>query len=390
MVISDLSVDRINEIREAFNNKRIVYSDDVRKNLLNGIHMDFVAQLRTYPGPSYQLLSDLRSLNSTSQLEDGQVPLKVWLENAANLFANSEITNYFQQALDELNASREATATAAVQPQAVQPFSSIEELVARHTALIQSDDQSREKVLEFVSRGVQTGTRLENTDDRLSAQSLLNYWLTVLYRINGEGLPDAVLADYVPPTDQDFEAAQCPYVGLSPFREEDKDSFFGRDLLTESIVKRIQDEQMVVLVGPSGSGKTSVLQAGVLPTLKDGEGLQSREWSYFPSLTPGSEPLKALAELFTEDAQNTADKLLNNPEHLVELMNNPSFGGKPAVLVIDQFEELFTICKDDQRRERFIDALLSLSGSPIKHRVILSMRSDQINQLIRRDKLKEL
>ena len=92
----DLSVDRINEIRQAFHDKGIVYSGEVRKNLLKGIHGDFVATLPIYPGPSYQLLTDLRSLVSTYQLKDGQVPLKVWLENAANLFANSEITNPFQ------------------------------------------------------------------------------------------------------------------------------------------------------------------------------------------------------------------------------------------------------------------------------------------------------
>ena len=68
---------------------------------------------------------------------------------------------------------------------------------------------------------------------------------------------------------------QCPYVGLSPFREEDSDSFFGRDLLTKEIVQRLQKERLIVLVGPSGSGKTSVLQAGILPTLKDGEGLKA-------------------------------------------------------------------------------------------------------------------
>lgn len=396
MPITDLSHDRISEIRRAFHDKGIVYSSEIRRDLLNGIQEDFVARLPTYPGPSYQLLTDLRSLNSTHQLENGQLPLMVWLENAAKLFAQSESTNPLEEALAELKATQNTLVPPPAeartdQPQAVHSFSTIEELVTGHTELIQSADQSKEKVREFVSKGVQAGTLLENTDDRLTAQSLLNYWLTVLYRIDGEAPPpDAVLADYVPPTDQDFEAAQCPYVGLSPFREEDRDSFFGRDLLTKEIVQRLQKERLIVLVGPSGSGKTSVLQAGILPTLKDGEGLESKEWAYFPSLTPGSEPLTALAELFTDDVQNTVNKLLNNPEHLVELMNAPTFDGKPGVLVIDQFEELFTICKDDERREKFIDALLSLRESAIKHRVILSMRSDQVNQLIRRDKLKEL
>lgn len=392
---SDVSPDRINFIRQEFGARGIVYSRDVRENLLRGIRPEFVASLRTHPGPSYQLLSDLRELNSAYQLEDGQIPLLVWLENAVKLFEDSEVKAPIQQALAELKASQDVPVTATAEPAAVESpaveaFRSLDEMVTAHTALIKSDDQSKERVREFISKGVQTGTLLESTDDRVAAQSLLNYWLTVLYRIDGEGRPDAVLADFVPRTDLNFDAAQCPYVGLSPYSEEDRDSFFGREVLTKEIVKRLQEEQLIVLVGPSGSGKTSVLQAGVLPALKDGEGLQSKDWSYFPSLTPGSEPLKALAELFSEDVQTTADKLFQNPQHLLELMNDPNFGGKPGVLVIDQFEELFTICKDDQRRERFIDALLSLRGDSIKHRIILSMRSDQVNQLIRRDKLKEL
>ena len=130
MPTPDLSHDRISEIRQAFNAKRIVYSSDVRRDLLNGIHTDFVARLPTYPGPSYQLLADLRSLNETSQLENGQVPLMVWLENAVKLFPDSESTNPFEEALTELKATQTTLVPPPVearkdQPQAVPSFSTI-------------------------------------------------------------------------------------------------------------------------------------------------------------------------------------------------------------------------------------------------------------------------
>ena len=284
-----------------------------------------------------------------------------------------------------------------LEPNVAEPFLSIEALMAAHALLLQDeiklqnadDPQFLARVKEFINRGTETGTRLSDNDARRTAQSLLNYWVTVLYRLNQES-PDAILAYYVPPDEAAFDESGCPYIGLSPFREEDKDSFFGRESLIDSIVERLQHKRLVVLVGPSGSGKTSVLNAGVLPKLKNDAELESYNWVYFATFTPGSEPLANLASVFTDEVQQTAEKLLQQPAHLRELLNDPNFAGKTCVLVIDQFEELFTICKDDTRRKAFLDALFSLRESPIKHRVILLMRSDQVNQLIRREALNEV
>ena len=287
--------------------------------------------------------------------------------------------------------------TPELEPKVAEPFLSIEDLMAAHALLLQEeiklpntgDPQFLARVKEFMNRGRETGTRLSDNDARRTAQSLLNYWVTVLYRLNEES-PDAILAYYVPPDEGAFDDARCPYIGLSPFREEDKDSFFGRDSLIDSIVNRLQHKRLVVLVGPSGSGKTSVLNAGVLPKLKNDAELESYNWVYFATFTPGSEPLAKLASVFTDEVQQTAEKLLQQPKHLRELLNDPKFDSKPCVLVIDQFEELFTICKEDTRRKAFLDALFSLRESPIKHRVILLLRSDQVNQLIRREALNEV
>jgi WD40 repeat protein len=276
------------------------------------------------------------------------------------------------------------------------PFDSFATLINAHTELlkveISQNDSTRphfiEQVNEFIRRGTQTGTLLYDTDQRRTAQSLLNYWVTVLYRAEATPPPDAILAYYSPREDLGFE---CPYVGLSPFRETDSTRFFGREQLTSNIVQRLVDKHFVVLVGLSGSGKTSALCAGVLPILKNGTLVpETKEWTYLPSFTPGSDPLSSLASLFTEDVKPEADRLLQKPEHLLELVKQPSVGDRPIVFVIDQFEEVFTWTKDDQRRDAFINALMSLKDAPIKHRVILAMRSDRINQIIRRPVLNEL
>ncbi|HKG78089.1 MAG TPA: hypothetical protein VKA78_01690, partial [Pyrinomonadaceae bacterium] len=295
-------------------------------------------------------------------------------------------------------ASASAAISSDSEAETVEPFPSLEKLMTAHAALLQQeaplqeglDPQFRTKVKEFIKRGTQSGKRLDDTDERRTAQSLLNYWVTVLYRIDSEPPPDAILDYYAPPAERGFDESQCPYIGLSPFTEEDKDSFFGRDSLIDVIVGRLQEKRLVVLVGPSGGGKTSVLKAGVLPRLKNDRDLESTHWTYLPPFTPGSEPLLSLARTIKDDDKQTAERLLQQPQHLRELLNDPSFDGKPCVLVIDQFEELFTFCKDDTRRKAFLDALFTLRESPIKHRVILSMRSDQVNHLIRRPELNEV
>jgi WD40 repeat protein len=276
------------------------------------------------------------------------------------------------------------------------PFESFATLISTHTELLKSelsqDESTRpgfiERVNEFIRRGVQTGTILDDNDQRRTAQSLLNYWVTVLYRAEGTTPPDAILAYYSPRADLGFE---CPYVGLSPFQETDSLRFFGREQLTANIVQRLYEKHFVALVGLSGSGKTSVLNAGVLPALKSGTLVpETKDWTYYPAFTPGCDPLASLASLFTEDVKTEADRLLRKPEYLLDLIKNSSSSDHPAVFVIDQFEEVFTCVKEDQRRDAFINALMSLKDAPLTQRVILAMRSDRINQIIRRPVLNEL
>ena len=136
-----------------------------------------------------------------------------------------------------------------------------------------------------------------------------------------EAIEAAGLPDYsVPPAD-----VPCPYKGLLPFEPEDSDLFFGREALVDDLAGRLEASGFLAVVGPSGSGKSSLVRAGVVPALQRAAGAELRA----AIIAPGVHPLAELASV-----------------------------GDPAVLVVDQFEEVFTLCRDEEERAAFLDALL--------------------------------
>ncbi|MFI5585881.1 helix-turn-helix domain-containing protein [Amycolatopsis sp. NPDC051758] len=132
------------------------------------------------------------------------------------------------------------------------------------------------------------------------------------------------------------ESADAPYVGLSGYRESDAGRFVGRETLVGEITGRVLGKRFTAVFGPSGSGKSSLLRAGVIPALT-GNGTEVR------LVTPGSHPLAELGDAPTG-----------------------------AVLVVDQFEEVFTLCRDARERDDFISALLDTPDQ----RVVLGVRAD--------------
>lgn len=145
------------------------------------------------------------------------------------------------------------------------------------------------------------------------------------------GLPDYSL----PPAD-----VPCPYKGLVRFEPEDSDLFFGREELVSALVKRLEDSAFLAVVGPSGSGKSSLVRAGVVPELERGE-----ESIRPVIIEPGEHPLRKLAR--TRDAD---------------------------LVVVDQFEEVFTLCRDEGERLEFVDRLLDRAEPD--SRVIVVLRAD--------------
>lgn len=265
-------------------------------------------------------------------------------------------------------------------------FPSLAAMRAAHRDLLQSrrDDGTNPaflaEVQTFLKRGQATGALLEANDERESGQSLLNFWSNVLYRANGE-LVDATLSEFDSRLAPLLPDADNPYRGLDAFGEADQQRFFGRQQLLADSVERLGQQRLLAFVGPSGSGKSSLVRAGLIPAIKNGALPGSDEWTCLPPMVPGSEPLLALARLLQPRGMN-ADWIsaeiahfASDPTHLARLIEEQF--KTTCVLVIDQFEEVWTLCDDNNQRQAFINNVLHLAQSPnMPHRVVLTMRSD--------------
>jgi ABC-type proline/glycine betaine transport system ATPase subunit len=236
-------------------------------------------------------------------------------------------------------------------------------------------------VKTFLLRGRTTGALLDTEDERWAAQSLLDYWTSILYR-QGEEPPDTTLVEFDPSLAPELPDSLCPYLGLEAFREENHNLFYGRQRLLNKLLKRLQENRFLAVIGSSGSGKSSIVLAGLLPSLKAGKLSESDTWHYYSPIVPGTQPLNNLASIFcpAERDMNTwvheqIEEFKANPNHLLTLLNER--GSQPEVLVIDQFEETFTLCLDNQIRQAFINNLLRvIQSSENSHVVILTMRTD--------------
>ncbi len=179
---------------------------------------------------------------------------------------------------------------------------------------------------------------------------------------------------------------QCPYKGLDVFEEEDAGLFFGRERLVEDLVRRVQTSRTLFVTGPSGSGKSSLVRAGLLHALKHGaiKKLHSERWLY-GTMRPGREPLAELARVTSglAGATGAGDEICaKGPTDAtifarwceIALKDNRD---ERAVVLIDQFEEVFTQIRSKEKRTAFIN-LLTHAATAENGRVILlfAMRSD--------------
>ncbi len=205
----------------------------------------------------------------------------------------------------------------------------------------------------------------------------------------------------IPPTWQNLGAInKCPYLGLAAFKEEDAANFFGREFVTRQLVSVVNKKPFVAVVGASGSGKSSVIFAGLIPQLKQDK---KRDW-LIVDFRPGNNPFESLAigllqglphfENLTPQPPSLRGKGENsNPNRLTELelevelrsgKNSLENFIEPFILnnqkshlaiIVDQFEELFTLCSDTKSRRLFIDNLLNLIKVP-GCTVIITLRAD--------------
>ncbi len=203
-----------------------------------------------------------------------------------------------------------------------------------------------------------------------------------------------------PQLDEAPAPGESPYKGLQFYDESDADYFFGREQLTGEIYKDlIEGKSFTALVGASGSGKSSVVRAGLIPVLKSGKPHDSdtsatphekSDWKVILT-TPTAHPLEALAIGLKKESQDgilMADfvkEMTHKPQglrdHLSKWLSENKTKTKTThrlLIVVDQFEELFTLCQDEVERSAFIDNLLNTTNpqAEVSISVVITLRAD--------------
>src|SRR6202048_4060887 len=190
-------------------------------------------------------------------------------------------------------------------------------------------------------------------------------------------------------------ASICPYRGLLHFREEDAPFFFGREAAVDKLTTAVQSQPFVAVVGASGSGKSSVVRAGLVPRLRSD---RRTAWETV-ILVPTDQPLKALARAIVPllvPTMGEVDRLAEATklaEHfrsgtislydIVERILEKQSGTDRVLIVVDQFEELYTLTSDEEARRRFLDEFLAASSrAGSKANVALTLNGDFVGRAL--------
>jgi len=167
----------------------------------------------------------------------------------------------------------------------------------------------------------------------------------------------AELTDAVGPEsvaiDETYTATENPYKGLQAFAESDSDDFYGRESLVRELASAIGEHRLVAVVGPSGIGKSSVVRAGLVPALRDGALPGSDRWAMsdmFPGAYPFEELAAAVLRVAVERPENLVEELARDELGMRRIAKRVLPEGTELLLVIDQFEELFTLTADEETR----------------------------------------
>ncbi|UUU19470.1 nSTAND1 domain-containing NTPase [Streptomyces sp. DSM 40750] len=142
-----------------------------------------------------------------------------------------------------------------------------------------------------------------------------------------------------------------PYQGLGRYEPDDRERFFGRDRLVGELLDLVREHRFAAVCGPSGSGKSSLLRAGLIPALHDVS--DTDRPAVIRVLTPGELPARSHARALV-----------------------PKDGEQDTWVIVDQFEELFTLCHDREERTRFLHLLLAAQAPESRLRVVAAVRGD--------------
>lgn len=193
-----------------------------------------------------------------------------------------------------------------------------------------------------------------------------------------------------------------PYKGLRAFAEADAADFFGRETLIQELLARMGEvgdpaspsprqelARFLAVVGPSGSGKSSVVRAGLVPSLREGGLPGSDEW-FIVEMLPGAHPWEELEAALLRIAVNPPESLLaqlrEDERGLLRAVRRvlPADESIELALIIDQFEELFTLVADEDIRLHFLNSLVTAVLDPRSRlRVVITLRADFTDRPLR-------
>jgi serine/threonine protein kinase len=227
--------------------------------------------------------------------------------------------------------------------------------------------------------------------------------------LGGAGLAIGEFSSATANTLMQFQDLDSPYLGLASFDEGDARNFFGREGLVEEIIDKLSARpaadrrpanavvmpRALMVVGASGSGKSSVVRAGLIPALRLGAIAGSKKW-FITTLVPGQYPFASLIAALQRVAVREFD--------LGAMLSRDSFGLSHAIdrclpnepdcellLVVDQFEELFTLCLDEVQRRAWIAAITTaLMDANSRLRVVFTLRADFLDKPLQYPDLAEI
>ncbi|MGJ3240822.1 MAG: protein kinase domain-containing protein [Anaerolineae bacterium] len=175
-----------------------------------------------------------------------------------------------------------------------------------------------------------------------------------------------------------------PYKGLKAFKEGDARDFYGRETLIKSLIKSMGADGMMgrfmAVVGPSGSGKSSVVRAGLIPAIRN-EQIEGLPTQYISTMIPGTRPMRALEGAILRVASRASVSLMEtiaqNSYDLNEILQDALPENGEMLLLIDQFEELFTLISSEEVRRNFLNVIhKALTAENSRLRVIATLRAD--------------
>lgn len=269
-----------------------------------------------------------------------------------------------------------------------------------------ADLYQRRLILTWIGDGASGQSPLVSWPDTLWIDAQHTSYETTFKRIEGalqQNRARTTLLETV--VEEQAPQPRNPYKGLHPFTANDVGDFFGRERLIHdlehdlaALLTTTENERCLTILGPSGSGKSSVVMAGLIPRLQQGALPGSERWIYLKPMTPGRHPLDALARSLNAQLPDSSfeavrgdldDDATQGLHRLASELAKEQ--GCRVVLLVDQFEELFSQTEHEAERRRFLDQLLTAVTTPIGPLlVLLTLRADFYDRPMQYPKLSNL